>query len=343
MRYIRQIVFVSILLFLLTGCGTSPAGQNPSAKKVAPAAPIEAFSALRQTAENYVQSNPTLTISAQEVYDKTVRAADPGYALVDIRSDEHYVKHHIPGSIHISYADVWRSNKTDFLPKDKKVIIIDYSGHSSSQVAAYWRMLGFDTVAMKHGMAGWSKDKDVVGGSPLPCEPRNFAVTKEEASSQTYDLPVLDIKAIRVDELLRQRGETIATKPVVIQADDLLVKVTAKNVFILDIRSPEHFKAGHIAGAVNLPFHSLIEETNLQKLPSNRQIVVVDYDGHTASQTARLLNLLGYDSLALRDGMSIWTGDMNVIGAPAIACVIPERATAQLNAPLNSGPSAAAT
>ena len=343
MRFIRQIVFLFILLFLLTGCGTSPVGQNPSAGKDASAAPIEAFSALRQAADKYVQSNPILTISAQEVYEKAVLAAEPGYVLVDIRSDEHYAKHHIPGSIHISYADVWRSNKTDYLPKDKKIIIIDYSGHSSSQVAAYWTLLGFDTIAMKHGMAGWSKDKDVIGGSSLPCEPRNFAVTKEEAVPQTYDLPVLDAKSIRVDELLRLRGEAIAAKPVVIQADELLAKVTAKNVLVLDIRSAGHFKAGHIAGAVNLPFRSLIEETSLKKLPSNRQIAVVDYDGHSASQAARLLNLLGYDSLALRDGMSIWTGDVSVIGAPAVACAIPERATAQLNAPLAPGPSTAAT
>ena len=340
MRFIRHIVFLLMLLFLITGCGTSQTGQITPAKTDAPR---EAFSSLRQASDKYLQGNRALTISAQEVYEKALLAADPGYILVDIRNDEHYAKHHIPGSIHISYADAWRSSKTDYLPKDKKIIVIDYSGHSSSQLAAYWSLLGLDSIPMKHGMAAWSKDKDVIGGSPLPCEPRNFAVTKDESASQTYDLPVLDVKAVPMDELLRHRGETIATKPVVIQADDLLTKLNAKSVFVLDIRAAEHFKAGHIVGSVNIPFRSLTEETSLKKLPANRQIVVVDYDGHAASQAARLLNLLGYDSLALRDGMSVWTVDAKVIGAPAVACTITERQTAQLNAPLNPGPSTAAT
>ena len=41
--------------------------------------------------------------------------------------------------------------------------------------------------------------------------------------------------------------------------------------------------------------------------------------------------------------MSVWTGDANVIGAKAVACDVPERTTAKLNAPLNPGPSTAAT
>ena len=340
MRFIRQIVFVFILLFLITGCGTSQLGQVPPAKTDTPP---ETVSSLRQASDKYLKNNRPFAISAQEVYEKALLAADPAYILVDIRSEEHYAKHHIPGSIHISYADVWRSNKTDYLPNDKKIIVIDYSGHSSSQVAAYWSLLGLDAIPMKHGMAAWSKDKDIIGGSPLPCESRNFAVTKDETAPQTYELPVLEVKALRMDDLLRQRGETIATKPVVIQADDLLTKVNAKSVFILDIRVAEHFKTGHIAGSVNIPFRNLAEETSLKTLPTDRQIVVVDYDGHAASQAARLLNLLGYDSLALRDGMSVWTGDAKVIGAPAVACTITERQTAQLNAPLNPGPSAAAT
>ena len=135
----------------------------------------------------------------------------------------------------------------------------------------------------------------------------------------------------------------MSATPIVIQADDLLARVTSKTVFVLDIRAAENFKAGHIAGAVNLPLRTLADEASLKKLPPDQQIVIVDYDGHSASQAARLLNLLGYDSVALRDGMSVWTGDINVLGAGAIACNIPERATAQLNAPLNPGPSTAAT
>ena len=64
---------------------------------------------------------------------------------------------------------------------------------------------------------------------------------------------------------------------------------------------------------------------------------------HLAATAFRLFEAHGYDSVAMRDGMSLWTGDVNVIGAQSVACTIPERITAALNAPLNPGPSTAAT
>ena len=153
----------------------------------------------------------------------------------------------------------------------------------------------------------------------------------------------MDVKAATIPDLLRLRAEAATAKPVVVQADEVLARVNAKSGFVLDIRAPEHYNAGHIAGALNIPFRSLMEEGNLKKLPANQPIIVVCYDGHAASQATRLLNQLGYDAVAMRDGMSLWTGDVNVIGGKAVACTIPERSTAQLNAPLAPGPSTAAT
>ena len=345
MRYAKLLLIASIPIALLTGCGqqTAPTAQTPVAAVPAGQTISAPFETLQQLSDKYLKAGKPLLIEPQEVFQKTVAAIDPGYYLVDIRSDEHYANHHIPGAVHISYADAWRANKTEHLPRDKKIIVIDYSGHSSSQIAALWSLLGYDAVAMKHGMAGWSKNKDVIGGSPLPCEPKNLATVKDAASPISHDLPALDTKATNETDLIRKRAEAVAVKPVVIQADDLLTRVNTKTAFVLDIRSATHYQAGHIAGAINVPQHNLLEPDNLKKLPPNQQIVIVCYDGHVSSQAARLLNQLGYDTLALRDGMSVWTGDANVIGAKAVACDVPERTTAKLNAPLNPGPSTAAT
>jgi rhodanese-related sulfurtransferase len=344
-RYAKLLLIASIPIALLAGCGqqTAPTSQAPVAAVPAGQAITAPFDTLQQLSDKYLKAGKPLLIEPQEVFQKAVAAMDPGYYLVDIRSDEHYANHHIPGAVHISYADAWRANKTEYLPRDKKIVVIDYSGHSSSQIASLWSLFGYDAVAMKHGMAGWSKNKDVIGGSPLPCEPKNLATVKELAMATSHELPVLDTKATNEVDLIRKRAEAVAVKPVVIQADDLMTRVNAKSAFILDIRSALHYQAGHIAGAINVPHQNLLEPDNLKKLPANQQIVIVCYDGHASSQAARLLNQLGYDTLALRDGMSIWAGDTNVIGAKPVACDVPERTTAQLNAPLNPGPSTAAT
>jgi rhodanese-related sulfurtransferase len=343
----KLLLIASIPLLLLTGCGqlsTSPPSAPAVTSTAAPTTVIASpFATVRQSADKYLKLNKDLFIEPQEVFQKAVLEMSPDFYLVDIRADEHYAAHHIPGSIHISYADIWRFGKIDFLPRDKRIVIIDYSGHSSSQVATLWSMLGYDAFAMKRGMAGWSKNKDVIGGSPVPCEPKNFATVTNSPDAKTYALPKLEINGMSESELLRNRAEVISAKPVVIQADELLSRVNGKNIFVLDIREPEHYRKGHVASAINIPFRSLIEETNLKKLPPDQPIAIVCYDGHASSQAARLLNQLGYDTIALRDGMSVWTGDAKIIGAKAVACDIPERVTARLNAPLNPGPSMAAT
>ena len=47
-------------------------------------------------------------------------------------------------------------------------------------------------------------------------------------------------------------------------------------------------------------------------MPNDKQIVVVCYTGHTASQATALLNALGFNATALKWGMCSWTTDATV-------------------------------
>ena len=77
--------------------------------------------------------------------------------------------------------------------------------------------------------------------------------------------------------------------------------------FILSVRSPGNYEKGHIPGATNIPWREVAKEENLTKLPKDKQIVVYCYTGHTASQITALLNILGYDAINLKFGMTSWT------------------------------------
>jgi rhodanese-related sulfurtransferase len=76
--------------------------------------------------------------------------------------------------------------------------------------------------------------------------------------------------------------------------------------FVLDIRRPADYCAGHIDGAVNIPFEEVAKPGNLAQLPADMPILVVCYTGHTASQINSILNLLGYNAWTLRFGMTSW-------------------------------------
>lgn len=338
------LVAVAVALTVgLAGCGQTSGPGRAANPTPPPAAAIgDPFAALQAATDKYLKENRPLHIEPREVLAKAVVAADQGYYLVDVRSDEHYAAAHIPGAIHIAYADAWREEKTAYLPRDKKIIVIDYSGHTASQVAALWGLLGYDAVAMKNGMSGWSRDRDTIGGSPLACAALNYPVTAAVPAAAAYAPPRLDAKAATLADLIVSRTkEATEAAPVIVPAD---FRAKAAGYFVADLRQPEHYKAGHIEGAVSIPFRALAEPENLKKLPADKPIVLVDYDGHAASQAARLLNQLGYSATVLKDGMSAWTADEKVIGAPAIACdSIGDNPVAKLNAPLKPGPSTAAT
>lgn len=107
-------------------------------------------------------------------------------------------------------------------------------------------------------------------------------------------------------------------KPAVVKASDLYTNLedgdTTNDPFILDVRKSEHYALGHIPGAINIGITSLFTDKGLQKLPQdkNKQIVVVCYTGHTASQATALLNLNNYNATALMYGMCSWTTDTEV-------------------------------
>ena len=82
--------------------------------------------------------------------------------------------------------------------------------------------------------------------------------------------------------------------------------------FILSIRGAGDYEKGHIPGAVNIGFRSVFTEENLAKLPTNKQIVVYCYTGHTASQITALLNVHGYDTVCLKWGMISWTSETTI-------------------------------
>lgn len=82
--------------------------------------------------------------------------------------------------------------------------------------------------------------------------------------------------------------------------------------FVLDIRSSNEYDSGHIPGSINNELKTLFREPNLRKLPPDRQIVVCSNTGHSGAHAVALLNILGYDAVNLKWGMSGWTIPENV-------------------------------
>jgi rhodanese-related sulfurtransferase len=73
----------------------------------------------------------------------------------------------------------------------------------------------------------------------------------------------------------------------------------------LDVREPEEFAAGHVAGARLLPLGRL--PTGLADLPRDRTIVVVCRSGRRSGEAVRTMQRAGFDDARnLAGGMLAW-------------------------------------
>jgi rhodanese-related sulfurtransferase len=86
---------------------------------------------------------------------------------------------------------------------------------------------------------------------------------------------------------------------------------------VLSVRAPEHYAIGHVPGAINIPWRTVGDVGALDDLPTDEQIVVYCYTGHTGGVATACLNAMGYDAVNMRFGMTAWTRDPDVrVAAP---------------------------
>lgn len=96
-------------------------------------------------------------IDCQSLY-KSIGAGEAPFIL-DIRKKDDFTENSIEGSIHSEWKDVFDFIEGDALPRDKKIIVVCYSGQSAGQVTAILKLLGYDACSLLGGMDnGWMKN-----------------------------------------------------------------------------------------------------------------------------------------------------------------------------------------
>jgi rhodanese-related sulfurtransferase/DNA-binding transcriptional ArsR family regulator len=91
-----------------------------------------------------------------------------------------------------------------------------------------------------------------------------------------------------------------------IPAKELLGRVRKGLVTVLDVRPPEEYRAGHVAGAINIPLAQL--EGRLSKLPKTKEIVAYCRGPYCilAFEAVARLRAKGYKAIRLESGFPEW-------------------------------------
>src|SRR5918994_886027 len=93
-----------------------------------------------------------------------------------------------------------------------------------------------------------------------------------------------------------------------VDAAELMERLSAGSVVVLDVRPEEEYRAGHIPGALSVPVDAL--EAALQTLPRDREIVAYCRGPYCvfSDEAVALLKSRGYRASRLAEGVSEWRG-----------------------------------
>jgi rhodanese-related sulfurtransferase len=79
-----------------------------------------------------------------------------------------------------------------------------------------------------------------------------------------------------------------------------------KNIFLLDVRTPDEYRQGHIKGAVLIPIGEI--ERRLAEVPRNRPVVTYCAVGSRSSLVSGFLAGKGYnETYNMQDGIMGWS------------------------------------
>jgi rhodanese-related sulfurtransferase len=75
-------------------------------------------------------------------------------------------------------------------------------------------------------------------------------------------------------------------------------------VFLLDVREPDEYRAGHITGATLIPLGEL--QQRVDELPKTKTVVCVCHTGSRSTSATRFLLSAGLNVLNMKHGMIAW-------------------------------------
>lgn len=73
---------------------------------------------------------------------------------------------------------------------------------------------------------------------------------------------------------------------------------------LLDVRTPEEYATGHIAGSVNISITEL--QNRLAEVPKDKPVVVYCRSGNRSNQAMQLLSAAGYTQISDLGGIISW-------------------------------------
>jgi len=206
-------------------------------------------------------------------------------AIYDSRSYEEYHNNSIPTAISVPGAElVYRF--ADLMPSPDTTVIVNCGGRTRSIIGAQSLInagVRNKVVSLKDGTMAWHlAGLDVVHGA-----------TRKPPELSTHGLKSATEAAARV---AARCGIARIDKPTL---EAWRTEAGERSLYVLDVRSPEEYEAGHLRGARSAPGGQLVQETDSHMATWGARVVLVDDNGVRATMTASWLKQMGWPDIAV--------------------------------------------
>jgi rhodanese-related sulfurtransferase len=303
-------ILVAVLLVFSTASCAKDGAETAAETTVSPATEVTVSPASEPTVSPVTEAAMAYladkaadnNMIAQAAFvEKVVNGED--LFVLDIRQADAYTAGHVTGAYNVPWGSAI-ADSLDFLPDDQQVYVYCYSGQTAGQTVAALQVAGIDAKSVRYGFSlGISKVEGyeaIVDTTPV-----TFGASEGVKFNAEIKAAVADyFNAIGSDELAPSNIVSSAKAKEMIDGSE-------GDLVVLSIRQADAYAAGHIAGAVNIPWAAGMQE-QFSTLPTDQKILTYCYSGQTAGQTVAILRLLGYDAVSIKSGMG--TGGTNGTG-----------------------------
>ncbi len=226
-------------------------------------------------------------ISAEELAERQ-KGTSP-MVIFDSRSYEEYHSNSIPGAISVPGAElVYRFQ--EMVPSPDTFVVVNCGGRTRSIIGAQAlidagvpnRVVSLKDGTMAWHLAGLAVVAGATGRAPeVSADGIATARQRADAVARRYGVPVID--RAKLAEWRREADR--------------------RTLYVLDVRDPAEYRAGHLPGSAMTPGGQLVQETDSWLGVWGARVVLVDDTGVRARMTASWLRRMGWDAAVLDGGL----------------------------------------
>ena len=226
-------------------------------------------------------------ISAEELAERQ-KSTSP-MVIFDSRSYEEYHSNSIPGAISVPGAElVYRFQ--EMVPSPDTFVVVNCGGRTRSIIGAQAlidagvpnRVVSLKDGTMAWHLAGLAVVAGATGRAPeVSADGIATARQRADAVARRYGVPVID--RAKLAEWRREADR--------------------RTLYVLDVRDPAEYRAGHLPGSAMAPGGQLVQETDSWLGVWGARVVLVDDTGVRARMTASWLRRMGWDAAVLDGGL----------------------------------------